>query len=99
MCYKKDLKSDFHWRKIEDTETPCIDHTYLVSDGKVIGLCGHTINEEDGKSVWYPINSKHIKTTTYYGADEIDMKGNKISKTTIDIKDIKYWCPIPSLEL
>lgn len=94
MCYQADINSDFHWRKVEGWEDPCIDHTYLVSDGSVIGMCSYTICE--GKALWETIRNDDIETTTYYGGDVEDIYGN-ISKDKIKVEDIKYWCPIPVL--
>lgn len=96
MCYKHDLKTDFRWRSIEDEEDPCWDHTYLVSDGNVIGLCGYTL--QDGKGIWELAYEDKIRTITYYGGD-VSYADGRESKQYMDISEIKYWCPIPSLSL
>ena len=95
MCYSPDIKTDFKWRSIDDEEKPCADHTYLVSDGEVIGLCGYTIDGKNGEGFWEWLWNKKIDTVTYYGGHTL----NPNSKTYIYISEIKYWCPIPLLSL
>ena len=94
MCYTPDLKTDFYWRSVEDEKDyPAWDHTFLVSDGNVIGLAGYSL--ENGEGQWYTLWTETIDTVTYYGAH----CSYPESKQSIKIEDIKYWAPIPSLNL
>ncbi len=90
------MNSEFHWHPI--SEEPSWDHTFLVSDGKVIGMAGYSLDGEAGEGYWHKLFQGPLQTCCYYGGHEMFRDGTT-SKMEILISDIKFWCPIPSLSL
>ena len=90
MCYVPDLESNFRWRSLD--ELPSVEHIYLVSDGKLIGIAFYDGFDEENEN-WQPIWSDKIDATTYFGGFYKD------EERSIYVNNIKYWMPIPSLSL